>query len=393
MASILADRRELAATPSTEIFAEGVSDRDEGRRLVAQVSNAHSVRITDKSSIRDLALAALCRTPIEFMTERFSEFGFRTPEVSSTWADFNFDAAVDRFTIDSVKALTLRGQELQSVAGAYTDADTIPLFISTQQPSERIGRDGNYGNVGDHFGFHLIKRLTGRDVHPVGVWVEKDRPVVMTVGSIVDHARDRGLVWGSGCIQPLLYREKPVSTKSVYLGVRGPRTREQLIRKHGVNPRVVGDPGLFISDFLPEQQIEPDIDIGFVVHNADKEVFDHAYPGVFKVRNYESLQSFIEDFARCKAIVSTGLHGSIFSHASGKPCLSVKLGDRLTGGDFKFHDHAQSLGSYLTDVRLDLSGCPSLNELDWRELIASAWQPSAIPTRDRLLETFPFAIH
>jgi pyruvyltransferase len=390
-ASILGERptrRESVVEPRVD----HLTNRDGALSLISRVASARLARITEDSSVLDVAIAALCRTPMEFHGHGGERFGFRLPEIAEAWADFNFDRAVELFTIDTITAIKLRGGSLLDIGRPFIVDGAIQLFISTRQPTKQISTPGASGNVGDYFGYQLLRRLTSLDVTPYGTWMDEHKPAVFTVGSIVQRVRDRGLVWGSGCIKPLTYKERPISTKSIFLGVRGPRTREQLIRRHAVNPRVIGDPGLLISEFMASNSTTEDIEVGFIIHSVDKEVFRNHYPDAFMIRNYKSLSEFIEDFARCKTIVSSGLHGLIFANAMGKPCVSIKLGDRITGGEFKYKDHAQSVGVYHRTVQADLCHAPRMDQADWSRLIQTAWQPARIPGRCTFLDTFPFPV-
>ena len=45
--------------------------------------------------------------------------------------------------------------------------------------------------------------------------------------------------------------KKPALRKDVYvMGVRGPRTRDAFLLKYGVNPEVLGDPGLYLYELF-----------------------------------------------------------------------------------------------------------------------------------------------
>ena len=45
--------------------------------------------------------------------------------------------------------------------------------------------------------------------------------------------------------------KNPTLRKDVYvMGVRGPRTRDAFLLKYGVNPEVLGDPGLYLYELF-----------------------------------------------------------------------------------------------------------------------------------------------
>src|SRR5699024_3940838 len=46
-----------------------------------------------------------------------------------------------------------------------------------------------------------------------------------------------------------------------------------------------------------------------------------------------------KEISSCDAVISSSLHGLIFSDALGVPNAHIRLGDKLKGGLYKFHDY------------------------------------------------------
>jgi hypothetical protein len=212
---------------------------------------------------------------------------------------------------------------------------------------------------------------------------------MLSVGSSLEFAGDRGLVWGTGFMGKHPVAESVRKCGSVFLGVRGPRTREEIIRQYGINPPVIGDPGLLIREVVASDR-RPQRRLGFVVHKMDQAFFQANWPDEFLVENQRSAEELVRDILSCSAIVSTSLHGLIFSHALGIPAAVIKVGDRLVGDDFKFIDYCHSMGHYEFAARPDFSHAPALTETDWMELVNAAWQPAWPPDVARLRAAFPF---
>lgn len=382
-------------------FPRNVVCRDDILQMVDSLAT-HSFAYINGDCTSDLLLACACRTiPIfedEVLGPALGFKGFqasRTPYYSQEWADENFDRLMQLHTIDTVRFLKLLGLEPEDVGVRYLRPDgTIPLFISTRERDP--SRIGIRGNVGDNFGLSLLQRLTDIDLYPLGVSVETETPIVMTVGSILAHARDRALVWGSGAIVELSSQCNSKPTGSDFIGVRGPRTREQLLRRNGVNPAVIGDPGLLLPLVAGCPCVEADVEVGFVVHSADRGGFDSLYPDAFLINTHNTLDGFMKDLTRCKYIVSSSLHGIVFAHSLGKPALPIKLGNRLTGGSFKFRDYANSIGHYSSCYRWDLSSATRLQDEQWlhalREHPYSCDEATLRDLTSRLLATFPFPL-
>ncbi len=51
------------------------------------------------------------------------------------------------------------------------------------------------------------------------------------------------------------------------------------------------------------------------------------------------LEEVAREIASCEAVLSSSLHGLVFSDALGVPNAHIKIGDGLVGGLFKFQDH------------------------------------------------------
>ena len=63
-----------------------------------------------------------------------------------------------------------------------------------------------------------------------------------------------------------------------------------------------------------------------------------AAEGVLDLNVHETPIAFLRRMSTCAVVLSTSLHGLVFAEALGIPNLWVKAGDRLPGGEFKFHD-------------------------------------------------------
>jgi len=62
-------------------------------------------------------------------------------------------------------------------------------------------------------------------------------------------------------------------------------------------------------------------------------------PGVRIIDVAWTPQEVAREIAACDAVISSSLHGLIFSDALGVPNAHIRLSDRLTGGMYKFHDY------------------------------------------------------
>ena len=102
-------------------------------------------------------------------------------------------------------------------------------------------------NYGDLLGRYLAEKISKKKV----VWVRPTdfsilnyfQPIYVTIGSILTHANEKCVVWGSGIIS----KAYPIK-KAKFLAVRGPQTRKFLLNQGYEVPEVYGDPALLLPE-------------------------------------------------------------------------------------------------------------------------------------------------
>ena len=65
----------------------------------------------------------------------------------------------------------------------------------------------------------------------------------------------------------------------------------------------------------------------------------------------QPLQDYLDALQGCEVVLSSSLHGLVFSHAFGRPAVWIELGNRVLGDGFKFLDYYASLGVADSKVR------------------------------------------
>jgi len=199
-------------------------------------------------------------------------------------------------------------------------------------------------NWGDTFSPVLFEWISG--VRPRHLARENPRrlPNFVALGSILQWADESSIVWGAG----FLSGEQRVDGKPHKVcAVRGPLSRQMLLRQGVRCPEVYGDPALLLPKFL-HPPLTREFRLGVVPHYADKR--DRR---LRKLRRYEDVLlidvqtdvvKFVEQICRCCAVASSSLHGIIVAHAFGIPARWVEFSDRVHGGGFKFRDYFAALG-------------------------------------------------
>lgn len=170
-------------------------------------------------------------------------------------------------------------------------------------------------------------------------------PVYMAIGSILQNCKDKNIqVWGTGFISNS--DKMPVKPRMV-CAVRGPRTRDLLIKQGISCPKIFGDPALLFPEIYKPTVVKK-YKLGIIPHYVDA-----SSPILDKYRNDEEIKiidvtgdiyEFVQDVCKCKSIASSSLHGCIVADAYRIPSLWIKISNNIVGKDFKFYDYYESIG-------------------------------------------------
>lgn len=219
------------------------------------------------------------------------------------------------------------------------------------------------GNLGDVL-TPIVLGALGKSVR----WTSRRTADLIAIGSIVRFARPAQTVWGSG----IMWAHDRPDPRARYLAVRGPLTREAVLRAGGYCPEVYGDPALLLPRVY-RPPVEPVHDLGLVPHYVDLRLPAVRESGLPVISPLSADPLAVVDRIRaCRAIVSSSLHGIIVAHAYGIPAAWVRLGDGLDGDDSKFRDYAASVGVELVPHRRIEDAFPVLPTLPDLDLLAEA---------------------
>ena len=171
------------------------------------------------------------------------------------------------------------------------------------------------------------------------VWADKKKADGLCVGSVAKFARPGMTIVGTGTMRA----SDPLEPRANWLSVRGPYTRDCVLKSCAYCPEGYGDPGLLISKIVPAKQKR--YKLGFVPHYVDYAEVVARYPNerVIDILRADPLQVAAE-ISECETIISSSLHGIIAAHSYNIPCAWVKFSDKLSGDGIKFLDHYASVG-------------------------------------------------
>jgi pyruvyltransferase len=208
-----------------------------------------------------------------------------------------------------------------------------------------------HNNWGDDINKYFIEEISNIEVKDLSLsFFYKIFPVkaYSCIGSILgDFPLKKTEVWGSGFIEEgKTLKEKPLKIHSV----RGPLTRQELI-KQGIDcPEKYGDPALLISRYY-RKDIKKKYQYGIVPHYIDENNpilvdFCQKHPEyvVIRMKGYRDWHDIPDQIMQCRRIISSSLHGLIIADSYEIPNVWVRFSDGIAGGDFKYQDYFQSVG-------------------------------------------------
>lgn len=210
-----------------------------------------------------------------------------------------------------------------------------------------------YPNFGDFVTRELIGLISGKDIE---IRLGKEillKTNYLTVGSIIHFCDNHSVVWGAGVLDEKTNFDQGYKPKKV-LAVRGPKSREHLL-KFGIKcPEIYGDPVLLFPKYY-NPKIEKRYKLGIVYHwshcwdtgletiNIGDEIL-LIDPDVTKCNMDPYI--FIDKILSCEKIASSALHGLVVADAYGIPALRfIMPGDEKM--DFKFQDYFLSVNREL----------------------------------------------
>ncbi len=219
-----------------------------------------------------------------------------------------------------------------------------------------------YNNWGDMVTPFIMEALSGRRVvrgHGEGA--------IYAVGSIISNVQPGGRLWGCGLLSRRHVPSPFPGDVSVH-AVRGPLTRQCLLRAGVEAPPIYGDPVLLMP-YLLKADGEPTTDIGIICHYNDAPHLGRV-TGNSRYRMID-IQAGLPDVIRavleCEAIISSSLHGLVLAEAYGRRAawLQVDRGRHLVGRDFKFRDYLLATQRRPVSNRAKGGAPLCLDHLEW----------------------------
>jgi hypothetical protein len=254
-------------------------------------------------------------------------------------------------------------------------------------------------NIGDLLSPYLVQKMTGLDVTLVDNYPNvpglrhmaarrlrpRNRFSYLAIGSIINRAHDRSVVWGSGAFGPEVRTE--LNRHAAYRAVRGPLTRN-LLRVAGIScPEVYGDPALLMPlVFRPD--VPKRYRYGLVLRHSEREWLASRTSDDITLIDMRSddVDGALIQMLSCERLIAASLHGLVLADAYEIP--SAWLGSTTPKGlEFKYFDYFLSVDKVRKPQTVDFA----VDRLTADQLDRLAYDDRPIAfDRDRLLEASPF---
>ena len=242
-------------------------------------------------------------------------------------------------------------------------------------------------NLGDSLGYVVTSYMLEKKSLSLDTWVRK-RKHFGCIGSYVFTSFQHLTIWGGGLLcNPRLFRSLsrwirlfcyPFS-KYDFRAVRGPLTREQVLKYGHKCPEVYGDPAILMP-FIYTPQCEVTHDLLVIPQFYTEAEFREKHPDLYMVSmNTNDYKYVIDAIASSKKVITSSLHGIILAEAYGVPAVFFRgLENRI---DFKYLDYYYSTGRYNIKIAETFEEALTMEPLPLPDLKS---------LQEGLIKTFPY---
>jgi len=199
-------------------------------------------------------------------------------------------------------------------------------------------------NWGDVINPILIEKISGSRVKWINTKDGNTTHKYIVVGSTLQWADEYTTVWGAG----MLSADRILDVQPYKIcAVRGPLTRDIILKQGFDCPEIYGDPVLLYPRFY-KPIIAKQYKLGIIPHHidSDNEWVKQAGTnnGVLIINILDDINKVVDEILSCDVIASSSLHGIIAADAYGIPSVWIELSDKVLGNGFKFRDYFASVG-------------------------------------------------
>lgn len=273
------------------------------------------------------------------------------------------------------------------IIGKYPQIKAKENRVNLFDYHPELENDNRYNNsrynLGDYLGFFIVEAMLKRKGLTIDSWVPKRRHM-NSVGSNIFSSYQHTTIWGSGvhhdpytilkylCYYPL--RRLDIRA------VRGPLSREVLLRYGHKCPEIYGDPAILMPLFYQPQVSFPPNEILVIPQYLTEKTFRIEHPELKMVSmNTNDYKQVIDAIASSKKVITSSLHAIILADSYGVPSVLFRgLGKKV---DFKYLDYYASTGRYNIHIADSFEEAYQMKPLPL---------PDLKPLQNGLMNAFPY---
>ncbi|WP_114700214.1 polysaccharide pyruvyl transferase family protein [Psychrobacter proteolyticus] len=222
-------------------------------------------------------------------------------------------------------------------------------------------------NAGDSFNSDFIEDFFHKKTR---LYYGGKRKHALFCGSILAKSNKNSVILGAGFISKEQSLKK-IDYDSV-IGVRGDLTAQSLLAYDtSIEFKFKADPGLLVKEVITPRsdQYSNTGLIGVIPHFIDLKVVNKILknnPNYLIIDIKKNYKEVCKQILKCDKVLSSSLHGLIFSDAMNVPNTWVGFSDNVKGGSFKFNDYY----SVMTNPQLSVHHCRQTSDLVAAESIS-----------------------
>lgn len=248
------------------------------------------------------------------------------------------------------------------------------LFTSRKANKNKVNIDycHDFKNIGDNIAPVIVGYVAEQNGVNIDATISETKHLY-AIGSILTAGGQDCTVWGSGLLNTdILYRlnGRQLDVRCV----RGPVTRSILMDRGFNVPEVFGDPALLMP-FIYNPEMEKKYKVSIVTHTNSKVILPK---GDFHVINVmtDDYKKFVEEIKSSELVISSSLHGIIFSEVYGIKAIFLRPKSDL----LKYFDYYYSTG------RLSF---PIADTVEQAMKISAPEIPDFSKLQESLIKSFP----
>lgn len=263
----------------------------------------------------------------------------------------------------------------------------VNLHVSDMKQNGDIPADDDTRspyNLGDCLGLVVVNWMLEKRGLSLDDYVEKKKHLI-TVGSGVIKSYQNMTVWGSGVMREIYVPIKRFFQKSWFRkldirAIRGPLSRDYLIKLGHKCPEVYGDPAILMPLIYEGRKEECKYDISIIPQlTTEKEIRDNYSNAHIISMNTDDYKSVIDQIIQSKLIISSSLHGVILADAYGVPSVWYRGLNKVI--DFKYMDYYASTGRTIDKIPTTIEEAIETEPLPL---------PNLKKLQEGLMEVFPY---